>query len=103
MSVWGCLHRFSPGMIPSTRTPTDDENEAKPDARSSHPRRDRETVTVLAMAPEEECEHEMFVRIQWQGRAFGVPLIQLEAKRADARTRQGIDDWRYWVGQGYTF
>ena len=71
--------------------------------RGISPLRKGETVTVLAMAPEEECEHEMFVRIQWQGRAFGVPLIQLEAKRADARTRQGIDDWRYWVGQGYTF
>jgi hypothetical protein len=62
-----------------------------------------ETVTVLAMAPEAECEHEMFVRIQWQGRSFGVPLIQLKGKKADVRARQAIEDWHYWVGQGYMF
>ena len=45
----------------------------------------------------------MFVRIQWQGRSFGVPLMQLEATKGDTRTRQGIEDWHYWVGQGYIF
>jgi hypothetical protein len=71
--------------------------------RETSPLRKGETVTVLAMAPEAECEHEMFVRIRWQGRSFGVPLIQLKGKKADARTRQAIEDWHYWVSQGYIF
>ena len=71
--------------------------------RGISPLRKGETVTVLGMAPEAECEHEMFVRIQWQGRSLGVPLIQLKGKKADARTRQAIEDWHYWVGQGYIF
>jgi hypothetical protein len=41
--------------------------------RETSPLGKGETVTVLAMAPEAECEHEMFVRIRWQGRSFGVP------------------------------
>jgi len=71
--------------------------------RGISPLRKGERVTVLGMAPEAECEHEMFVRIQWQGRSFGVPLTQLKARKCDARTRRGIEDWHYWVGQGYIF
>ena len=58
---------------------------------------------LLAMAPEEECEHEMFVRVQWRDRSVAVPLIQLRAKGVDPQTRQAIEDWQYWVGQGYVF
>ena len=87
------------------------KDEAKSGARSSYrvtkretsPLRKGETVTVLAMAAEAECEHEMFVRIRWQGRLFGVPLAQLKGKQVDARTRQAVDDWHYWVSQGYIF
>ena len=71
--------------------------------RGISPLRKGETVTVLAMAAEAECEHEMFVRIEWRGRVFGVPLIQLKGKKIDARARQAIEDWHYWVGQGYVF
>ena len=71
--------------------------------RAISPLRKGETVTVLAMAAEAECEHEMFVRVRWQGRSFGVPLIQLRGKKVDAHTRQAIEDWHYWVSQGYIF
>ena len=71
--------------------------------RGISPLQKGERVTVVGMAPEAECEHEMFVRIQWQGRSFGVPLAQLKPRKCDARTRQGIEDWHYWVGQGYIF
>src|SRR3990172_4890533 len=37
-----------------------------------------ETIEVISMAPEEECEHEMFVEIQWHGQNLAVPLSQLE-------------------------
>lgn len=60
-----------------------------------------EDVSVLGMAPEEECEHEMFVRIRWRDRPLAVPLVQLRGNRVNAETRQAIEDWRYWVQQGY--
>jgi hypothetical protein len=61
------------------------------------------TVEVVGMAPEDECEREMFVVIAWDGDTLAVPLIQLEAPEADAATQQAIADWHYWVNQGYEF
>jgi hypothetical protein len=56
------------------------------------------------MAPEEECEQEMFVEIEWEDDdTLAVPLIQLEAPKADAETQQAIADWHYWVDRGYEF
>src|SRR5215211_9053990 len=51
--------------------------------------------------PEEECQHEMFVLIGWERRALAVPLAQLEGVAVDNQTRQVIEDWQYWVAQGY--
>ena len=61
------------------------------------------TVEVLLMAPESECEREMFVEIAWEDDALAVPLIQLAAPDGDADTQQAIADWHYWVNQGYEF
>jgi hypothetical protein len=61
------------------------------------------TVDVLRMAPESECEREMFVEIAWDGDSLAIPLIQIEALDADAQTRQAIADWHYWVDRGYEF
>ncbi len=55
------------------------------------------------MAPEEECEHEMFVLTPWERRTLAVPLAQLAALHADEQTRQAIEDWQYWVERGYQF
>jgi Calcium binding len=71
--------------------------------RAISPLKKGETVTVVSMAPEEECEHEMFVRVRWQGRSVAVPLVQLRGRRIDSQTRQAIADWHYWVEQGYIF
>jgi hypothetical protein len=60
-------------------------------------------VEVLALAPPDECEHEMFVMITWEDRTLAVPLAQLEAGRADKPTRQAVEDWHYWVEHGYEF
>ncbi len=51
----------------------------------------------------EECEHEMFVLIRWEKEGLAVPLAQLQPVVADARTVQAIEDWHYWVQQGYQF
>jgi hypothetical protein len=58
-------------------------------------------VEVVGMAPEEECQHEMFVLIRWERRPLAVPLVQLEGVTVDEQTLQVIEDWQYWVTQGY--
>ena len=45
----------------------------------------------------------MFVTIQWEGRTLGVPLSQLKGVAVEPDTKQAIDDWHYWVQQGYEF
>jgi hypothetical protein len=69
--------------------------------RSISPLRVGEEVEVVGMASEEECEHEMFVLIGWERRALAVPLARLEGVAVDDQTRQTIEDWQYWVAQGY--
>ena len=60
-------------------------------------------VEVAGMPPEEECMREMFVTIRWGRRKLAVPLSQLRTLRATAKTRQAVEDWHYWVKQGYRF
>jgi Calcium binding len=67
------------------------------------PLRIGEEVTVLEMAPEEDCESEMFVRLKWGGRSMVVPLSQLEPLAADPSTIEAVADWHYWLGRGYRF
>lgn len=56
------------------------------------------------MAPEEECENEMFVTIRWKKGGLAVPLSQLVAINSTGEeTKQAIDDWHYWVRMGYKF
>lgn len=69
--------------------------------RSVSPLREGEQVTVVGMADDEDCMREMVVRVEWQGRRFGVPLMHLEALAPDADTEQAIGDWHYWVARGY--
>jgi hypothetical protein len=68
--------------------------------RGISPLRVGEDVDVLGMAPEEECESEMFMRVCWCGRRLAVPLSQLKPLGVDATTREAIGDWHYWVGRG---
>lgn len=65
------------------------------------PLRVGDEVEVAGMAPEDECEHEMFVLTRWSRRTLGVPLAQLAGAGVDAQTEQAIGDWHYWVGSGY--
>ena len=68
--------------------------------RSISPLQVGDEVEVVGMAPEEECQHEMFVLIRWERRTLAVPLAQLEGVAVDEQTRQAIEDWQYWVVQG---
>ena len=67
------------------------------------PLRTGDEVEIVGMAPEDECEHEMFVLTRWDRRTLGVPLAQLAGLAVDEQTQQAIDDWHYWIGSGYEF
>ncbi|MHB8599610.1 MAG: calcium-binding protein [Ktedonobacteraceae bacterium] len=67
------------------------------------PLKQGDEVEVVGMAPDEECQHEMFVLIKWKSYKLAVPLMQLEGIQADEETQQAIEDWHYWVKRGYEF
>ena len=71
--------------------------------RATSPLRVGEVIEVTDMAPEDECEHDMFVEIQWQDRSLAVPLSQLEGIAVDDGTEEAIGDWHYWINSGYGF
>ena len=74
-------------------------------ARPISPLKVGDEVEVIGMAPEDECEHEMFVMIRWDRKeGLGVPLAQLKpGGDAGEATRQAAEDWHYWVKKGYEF
>lgn len=69
--------------------------------RPTSPLKLKEKVEVVGLPPIEGCEEEMFVEISWNGRKFSAPLGQLEYSGRDKETRQAVEDWHYWVRQGY--
>jgi len=71
--------------------------------RSISPLKTGEEVEVVGMAPEDECEHEMFVTVRWEKRKFCVPLSQLDGLKVSKETKEAIGDWFYWLARGYEF
>ena len=72
--------------------------------RQSSPLDVDDEVRVTGLPGEEECAAEMFVLIDWKGRALAVPLSQIEpVGRVSRATREAIADWHYWVQRGYEF
>lgn len=71
--------------------------------RAISPLKIGEEVEVLAMAPEDECESEMFVRIDYGGDSLAIPLGQLEYLSTNKETAEAVADWHYWLAQGYQF
>ena len=72
--------------------------------RAISPLQIKDEVDVLGMAPEDECENEMFVTIRWERDGLAVPLSQLTPiKITDEQTKQVVEDWHYWVQMGYQF
>ncbi|GHO75253.1 calcium-binding protein [Ktedonobacter sp. SOSP1-85] len=69
--------------------------------RAISPLEPGDEVEVVGIAPDEECQHEMFVLIRWRPHPLAVPLMQLEGIHVDEETQQAIEDWHYWVNQGY--
>ena len=71
--------------------------------KRSSPLKVGETVKVVGMPPESDCEHEIMVEIEWDGDVLNVPLEQLKPLRVDEETKEAIEDWHYWVAKGYQF
>jgi hypothetical protein len=71
--------------------------------RAVSPLRINDEVEVIGMAPEEECECEMFILIRWEKEELAVPLAQLKPVAADEETVRAAEDWHYWIQQGYQF
>lgn len=71
--------------------------------RAISPLQLEEKVEVTGMPSEKECEREMFVTINWQGRVLAVPLSQLKPSGGDEENREAVADWHYWVAQGHSF
>ncbi len=73
--------------------------------RAISPLREGDEVDVLEMAPQEECEREMFVVMRWERDGLAIPLSQLEVLHAedDGETEEAVSDWLYWTNRGYRF
>jgi hypothetical protein len=71
--------------------------------RAVSPLKVKDEVEVIGMAPDEECGSDMFVMIRWEKDGLAVPLAQLKPIKADKQTVEAIEDWHYWVDQGYEF
>jgi Calcium binding len=67
--------------------------------RAISPLRVGDELEVVGMAPQEECQHEMFVLTRWERGTLAVPLAQLEGMAVDEQTRQAMEDWQYWVAR----
>lgn len=70
--------------------------------RVTSPLLEGDEVEILEMAPEEECEHEMFVFTRWRPKNLAIPLSQVKPiSSTDEYTKEAVADWHYWVEQGY--
>jgi len=66
--------------------------------RATSPLLVKDEVDVIGMAPEEECEREMFVTMRWERDGLAVPLSQLTPiSETSAKTIEAVEDWHYWV------
>ena len=71
--------------------------------RATSPFKAGESLAVTGLAPEDDCLSEIIVLTEWHGRPLGVPLAQLRSRKVDADTKEGIEDWHYWVAMGYQY
>lgn len=67
------------------------------------PLRKGDTVELRKTAPADSCTSDMLVMTRWKNRNIAVPLSQLKAIDVDESTTQVIEDWHYWIAQGYCF
>ena len=73
--------------------------------RATSPLKKGDEVEITALADMDDCEHEIFVMTRWDTKDYlAVPLAQLTPiPSTDEATTDAIEDWHYWVNQGYEF
>jgi hypothetical protein len=72
--------------------------------RPISPLRVGDEVEIVGMAPNDECEKEIFVTTPWEHkRTLAIPLAQLKVVHGDQATRRAVEDWHYWVEMGHQF
>lgn len=65
--------------------------------RAISPLKINDEVTVIGMGPDEECNFEMFVMIQWdKNNKLAIPLLQIRSLDKESINCQAIEDWHYW-------
>ena len=62
-----------------------------------------EQINVIRMAGEDYCQYDMYVDISWKGKVLAIPLSQIKPLHIDEDSLEAIDDWHYWIKQGYVF
>ena len=69
-----------------------------------------ELMKVVDLADMDDCERQIYVQVELDGREFGAPLAQLEFLGLTVddeilikNTKEAIKDWHYWIQQGYVF
>jgi hypothetical protein len=72
-------------------------------SRPTSPLRKGDMVEIRKMAPEDSCTTDMLVITRWGNRNLAVPLSQLMPIGVEEPTSQAIEDWHYWIAQGYCF
>ncbi len=60
-------------------------------------------VKVLGISSAEDCEHNMFVEVEYDDDVFSARLSDIEPLEVDEKTIQAIADWKYWSDRGYEF
>jgi len=71
--------------------------------RRISPLRKGEKIQITALAPAEDCAHQILVLGRWDGRLLSVPLAQLKPIGVDKAAAQAIADWHYWVAHENQF
>lgn len=71
---------------------------------STSPLKIGEIVEVVALDNEKNCEYDIFVKIKWKNKeTLCVPMKQLKGINIRGTTEQALNDWAYWISQGYCF
>jgi hypothetical protein len=63
-------------------------------------------VEVFGLALEDDCMSEIHVFVKYGKKSkleLAVPLAQLACLSENAKTRQAVEDWHYWVERGYEY
>jgi len=69
--------------------------------RATSPLKVGDVVEVIEMGKEDDCMHDMYIRIKWDNDVLSVPLSQLEGIKPNKKSKQVMEDWQYWVKRGY--